>query len=111
MAPNTKEGKPNESQPISLAHDIWGFINGNAHQTLTTTVEKLGILNNDVMVYMKGRSTEDIVTCIILMLKEANETGDPLAIIMEDEEKSLIESPPNSKLQKWQQVVCLHKAG
>ena len=39
------------------------------------------------MAYRKGRSAEDIATCIVLMLKEANERGDPMAIIMEDEGK------------------------
>ena len=39
------------------------------------------------MPYRKGRSAEDIITTIIPMLKEANKTGDLVALIMEDEEK------------------------
>ena len=41
------------------------------------------------MAYRKGRNAEDIATCIVLMFEEVNETGDLLAIIMEDEEKIL----------------------
>ena len=50
-------------------------------------MEKSGILDDDIMAYRKGRNAEDIATCIVLILEEANITGEPLAIIMEDEEK------------------------
>ena len=85
--PIPKEGKPNESRPLSLVHDVWGFINAIAHRNLSAAVEKSGILDDDIMAYRKGRSAEDIATCIVLMLEEASITGEPLAIIMEDEEK------------------------
>ena len=65
-------------------------------------MEKSGILDDDIMAYRKGRSAEDIATCIVLMLEETNITGEPLAIMMEEEEKALTESPLNSKLEQWQ---------
>ena len=64
-----------------------GFINGIAHGILIKAIDKSGILNNDVMAYRKGRSVEDIATAIILMLEESSETGDPVALIMEDKGK------------------------
>ena len=70
--PMPQEGKPNESRPLSLVHDVWGFTNGIAHRTFSAAVEKSGILDKDVMAYRKGRSAEDIATCIVLMHKEAN---------------------------------------
>ena len=50
-------------------------------------MEKLGILDKDIMVYRKGRSAEGIATYITLILEEANISGEPLALVMEDEEK------------------------
>ena len=59
--------------PLSLVHDVWGSINGIAHRTLSVaSVEKSGILGDDIMAYRKGRSAEDIATCIVLMLEETN---------------------------------------
>ena len=85
--PIPKEGKLNKSRPLSLVHDIWGFINALAHQKFSTVVEKSDIPDKDIMAYRKCRSAEGIATCIILILEEAHISGEPLALVMEDEEK------------------------
>ena len=43
--PLPKAGKPGESSPLSLVHDIWAFINSITHDDLSIVVEKAGLLD------------------------------------------------------------------
>ena len=77
----------NETRPLSLVHDIWGFINAVAGKLLGGAIELSQVLDNDIMAYRRGRSAEDVAKTYICLLEEANETCEPVILISEDEEK------------------------
>ena len=85
--PIPKAGKPGESRPLSLVHDVWAFINSIIHDDLSIAVEKAGLLDKDMVGYRPGMGAMDAMVPIICMLEECFVAGEMVGLLDEDEEK------------------------
>ena len=92
--PIPKPGKPNESRPLSLVHDIFSFVISFAFKELANTLEESGVLSDDINAYRPGFSAEEIPNTMVFKMQEARETGEMFAIAAEDEEKYFDRATP-----------------
>ena len=58
---------------------------------LDRAIEKAHVLDNDIMVYQRDRSSEDIAKGYIYSPTEIHETREPVILILEDKDNSLTE--------------------
>ncbi|EJK69749.1 hypothetical protein THAOC_08960, partial [Thalassiosira oceanica] len=57
------------------------------HSDLSAAIELTGVLDNNVLAYREGKSVDDAMIPIIMMLEECYYTGEPVGVLAEDEEK------------------------
>ena len=76
-----------QTRPISLVHDIWGFINTIIYDDLSEALERAKCFDDDILAYRKGRSAIDPMITIIALLEECYVSGELIGFVSEDEEK------------------------
>jgi len=85
--PIPKPGKPGATRPLTIANDVWTFINSLIHDDLSSAIEKAGVLEDEIIAYRRGKGAMDAMLPIISMLEECFVSGETIALSSEDEEK------------------------
>ena len=85
--PIPKPGRPNETRPISLCHDLYCTINGFMCTSATAAMERDSTLQQGIATYRKGHGSAPLVGIEINMREDCREGGSPASQIDEDEEK------------------------
>ena len=85
--PIPKEGKPGDTRPLALMHDLNCVLMASCSKWLQNAKESIGDDSPELVAYKKGKGCDDITLLNIAMKEDAIASGQPLAIVEEDEEK------------------------
>ena len=96
--PIPKQGKPNESIPISLVDDLHSIVISFTFKQLARTLEESGVFSEDVNTYRPGNSAEETPNAMAVKQQETAQTGEPFVMICEDGEKYFDRVTPEVQL-------------